>query len=83
MHCEVTAKKKFIFFLIYIIDNRSAFIDDLHTYVHAAELHYHHFLHSQNEHELFTLIQNDYVEEQHICISPDRFNTTKEMFEFC
>ena len=42
------------FFLIYIIDNRSAFIDVLHSYVHAAELHYHHFLHSQNEHDLFT-----------------------------
>ena len=40
-------------FLIYIIANRSAFIDDLHTYVHAAELHYHHFLHSQNEYTLF------------------------------
>ena len=49
--------------------------------MHAAELHYHHFLHSQNEHELCDL-QNDYVEEQHICISPDGFNTTKEMFEF-
>ena len=42
------------FFLIYIIEYRSAFIDDLHTYVHAAELHYHHFLHCQNEHKLFT-----------------------------
>ena len=42
------------FFLIYMIDNRSAFIDDLHIYVHAAELHNHHFLHSKNEHELFT-----------------------------
>ena len=36
------------------MDNRSAFIDDLHTYEHAAELHYHLFLHSQNEHKLFT-----------------------------
>ena len=28
-------------------------------------------------------LQNDYVEEQHICISPDGFNTTEVMFEFC
>ena len=43
--------------LIHIIDNRFAFIDDLHTYVHAVELHYHHFtlkLHRQNDYKLFT-----------------------------
>ena len=72
------------FLLIYVIENRSAFNDDLHTYVHDAELHYHHFPHSQNEHELLKVyLRNNFVEEQHICISPDGFNTTKEMFEFC